>query len=250
MYTYRAGSAGTRYNLVETIGALRPRGRAAADRVNLVAQPFRRGAPRGPRPVRRRHARVGDHLAAAALQLRRHPDGHEPVPELGRARTARRTLRKLARGELVLDRGHETPATTVDDAWPRAVARCRPSRRGRSSLAVARDGRRLPAADAATTRPRRAFFALAVLAALAAWHSHEPEEATAMTAATAVRCAARMPNGWWGMAVFVATRGDALRDAVRHVLLPALPQRALAAARHRPRRRVLTPTLPDRRARR
>ena len=64
---------------------------------NLLWSYFR-GRPRRSRPVPRRDAGMDDLVAAAAVQLRRHPDCPEPVPELGRAQTASKTSASLARG--------------------------------------------------------------------------------------------------------------------------------------------------------
>ena len=50
-----------------------------------------------------------------AIQLRRHPHGHEPVPDVGPGRPRARRAAPGA-GEGLLERGHETPATTVQDA--------------------------------------------------------------------------------------------------------------------------------------
>ena len=123
-YTYPPGLGWALYNLIETIGAFVLAAGLVLIVANLVLSCVR--GPRGRRPVPRRHARVGDHLAAAALQLRGHPDGHEPVPELGRRRPrARQRAARRGRGRCSTS-GHETPASTVQDGSSTRSSRCRP----------------------------------------------------------------------------------------------------------------------------
>ena len=74
VYTYQPGSGWDAYNLVETVGCVRARSRARADRGEprrLAAD----GAAGRSGSVVRRHARVDGAVAAAAVQLRGHPVG-------------------------------------------------------------------------------------------------------------------------------------------------------------------------------
>ena len=75
---------------------------------------------------------------------------------------------------------------------------------------------------------RRSSSALALLA-LAAWHWQEPERSR-MSAVTPYPRRRAKPNGWWGMALFVATEATLFGTLIGSVLLPALQARALAAA--------------------
>jgi cytochrome c oxidase subunit I+III len=105
--------------------------------------------------------------------------------------------RRVARGELVLVQGHQTPASSVVDAeldevldmpsdspWPITLA---------AGLALAFVF--LLTGHLATAL----VFAGAAGAALAAWHWRESGAELAGAARRA------MPNGWWGMAIFLSS---------------------------------------------
>ena len=88
------------------------------------------------RPLGGEHARMGDDLAAAAVQLPDHPRRSQRRSELG-SRRPREDERRLERGELLLPDGHETVATSEveadlegvlrmpgDSVWPLILAIC------------------------------------------------------------------------------------------------------------------------------
>jgi cytochrome c oxidase subunit I+III len=107
--------------------------------------------------------------------------------------------RKLERGELVLDDGHETPATTVVDGELDEVLDM-PSDSPWPILLAAALG--LVFVFLLTGHVVTALvFAGAAGAVLAAWHMTEAE-ATAPLGAPRGRA---QPSGWWGMAIFLAT---------------------------------------------
>ena len=222
---------------------LRARGGAAAVVVNLVVSRFR-GAPAGQRPVRRRDARVGHDLSPARLQLHGHPDGLEPVPDVGRARPRGGRARASSAASWCSTHGHETPATTVLDAELGRGARhavglavADRARRRRSALVF------VVPADRPLDRPRSSSPALR-------GRRSPPGIAGAAGGMTSTRGdhragGAALPNGWWGMALVPRHRGDAVRHADRVLLLPALhvadgrraassrPSVALPAGAHR-----------------
>ena len=89
---------------------LRARGGTRAGRVQPLLEPHPRGSVRT-RSLLRRHARVDDRVAAAALQLRRHPARVESLSELGRrrprgGRARPRPRRARVRGR-ARDAGHD-----------------------------------------------------------------------------------------------------------------------------------------------
>ena len=87
VYTYLAETGWGNLNLLASAGAVLIAVSVAIFLVNVAGQPPRR-CRGGRRPLGRRHARVGDGLAAAALQLRLHPGGREPLTALAGARPA------------------------------------------------------------------------------------------------------------------------------------------------------------------
>ena len=120
--------AGTRYNLLATVGAFV----LAAGVLLVVVEPRARAraraAPARRRSVGRRHARVGDDLAAAGVQLPGHPGVRSAHPNWDRAERVD-AQRRLERGELSLDAG---TADAGDDG-----ARRRPRRGARDAGRVA-----------------------------------------------------------------------------------------------------------------
>ena len=198
VYTYPSGLGWSAYNLAETIGGFVTLAGILVLLGNLVVELPARAARR-PRPVARADARVGDELAAADVQLRGDPDGHERVPELGRGRPRRRPA-NLAAGVLVLDEGHEQVETSPADAELVEVV----DAAARVAVAGRARGRARARASPCCSCSDLVAAALAVVAcllALVGWHATEP--ADARTAPAAGRRARRRP--WWGMLVVIAS---------------------------------------------
>ena len=82
------GSAGTALNLVISIGSFVFAARHRCSRCSTSCWSQFRGQPAPRRPVGRRLARVGDDVAAARVQLRRHPGREQPASAVGRAAAA------------------------------------------------------------------------------------------------------------------------------------------------------------------
>ena len=94
------------------------------------------GAPAGPQSVGRADARMGDAVAAAALQLRRHPDGREPPSAVGGSPRPSHESRSRP-GRHAARQRQETIGTTPLDAEPDVILRDAGATRSRpcSSLA-------------------------------------------------------------------------------------------------------------------
>ena len=172
VYTYPSSLGWGAYNLSETIGAFILTAGLLLIFWNLVYSRFR-GAPAGPDPF------FGGTLEWATTS----PPPPYNFPVIPTVRSAypnwdaedrRADVARLERGELVLDGGHETPASTVVDAvpdevlempgespWPLAVAVCT------SLLFIMLLTRHYAVAG---------VFAGFALLAVAAWHSKEPQE--------------------------------------------------------------------------
>jgi cytochrome c oxidase subunit 1/cytochrome c oxidase subunit I+III len=173
VYTYQHGLGWDAYNLLETIG-----GYVLAAGLLMIAFNIAWSARRGPRAGR--DPFHGGTLEWTVPSPPPHynfaviPTVTSPYPNWDED-ARREDLRRLERGELVLDDGHETPATTINDAelsevvempaespWPIALA-----------VAVTIAFWLLLTSHYATAG---GFLALAVLM-LAGWHAQEPEEA-------------------------------------------------------------------------
>jgi cytochrome c oxidase subunit I len=172
VYTYPASLGWDAYNLSETIGAFILTAGLLLIFANLAYSRFR-GAPAGPDPF------FGGTLEWATTS----PPPPYNFPVIPTVRSAypnwdveerRVDAARLERGELVLDEGHETPASTVVDAvpdeilempgespWPLAIAVCT------GLLFVMLLTRHYAVAG---------VFAGMALLAVAAWHSKEPQE--------------------------------------------------------------------------
>ena len=117
-------------NLIETIGAYI----LAVGLVLIVAQPAGQpvpGAAGGQRPVRRATRSSGRSARRRRLQLRRHPDGHKRLPDVGQRATASATTNAWRAARACWSTGtrrrrprSRTPSSTR--SWP-----CRPTRPGR-----------------------------------------------------------------------------------------------------------------------
>jgi cytochrome c oxidase subunit I+III len=172
VYTYQSGLGWDGYNLAETIGAYILAAGLLLILANLVYSRFR-GPASGPDPF------YGGTLEWATSSPPP-PYNFAVIPTVRSAypnwdREERQTdAARLRRGDLVLDEGHETPATTVVDAvpdeilempgespWPLAVAVCA------GVLFVMLLTRHYVVAG---------IFAGLALLALAGWHWKEPQE--------------------------------------------------------------------------
>jgi heme/copper-type cytochrome/quinol oxidase subunit 1 len=173
VYTYRHGLGWDAYNLVETIGGFILAAGLLLIAFNIVRS-LRNGEPAGRDPF---HGGTLEwtvssppphyNFAVIPTVTSAYPNWDEGDRE--------EDLRRLERGELVLDGGHETPATTINDAqlteilempaespWPIVLA-----------LAVTIAAFFLLTEHYVTAA---FFFTLAVLT-LAGWHAQEPVEA-------------------------------------------------------------------------
>ena len=114
VYTYPSGLGWDALNLVATIG-----GFVFAIGIGLTLFNFFwarfRGPSAGAEPVGRRLARVGDVVAAARLQLRRHPGRREPAPALGPAAAPGRDVRLRPGNARARDRGRPGPHHALHD---------------------------------------------------------------------------------------------------------------------------------------
>ena len=174
VYTYPDG-LGWRLQPGRDDRRLRHARRDPAARSATSSCSYRRGRGRRPRSVGRADARVVGGVAAARLRLRRHPEGVEPVSELGHGRP----------------RGGPAPAR-ARHPHRRTRARAAGDHPGRRATATGRPpALGLGLADRAGRR-RSAVFVLLVLhtshggrggpgavslLALAGWHAQEPEGA-------------------------------------------------------------------------
>jgi cytochrome c oxidase subunit 1/cytochrome c oxidase subunit I+III len=172
VYTYEPGLGWDGYNLAETIGAFVLAAGLLAIAANLLVSRFR-GAAAGPDPFYGGTLEWTIPSPPPPYNFAVIPTVTSPYPNWDRLdRAADR--RHLARGELVLEHGHETPASTVRDArleeilempsespWPIVLAAC---------VALA-----FVMTLAHHYVVAAGFVALTVLA-LGAWHLQEPEE--------------------------------------------------------------------------
>jgi heme/copper-type cytochrome/quinol oxidase subunit 3 len=194
VYTYDGGLGWDAYNLIETIGGYILAAGILMILVDLVWS-YRRNVPAGRDPFN------GGTLEWTVPSPPPHynfvviPTVTSAYPNWDLA-DREEDLRRLRRDELVLESGHETPATTVNDAvldevvdmppespWPVLIGALTTV-----SFFVLLLGHYAIGA---------AFLGLAALA-LVGWHSEGVRHID-----DGVQLS--HPNGWWGMAVFVAT---------------------------------------------
>ena len=86
VYTYDAGLGWSTLNAIVSIGSVAFAGGTLLSLWNVIRS-RRTGAPSGPNPWRARLARVGDHLPATRIQLRRDPHRGQPPSAVGSAST-------------------------------------------------------------------------------------------------------------------------------------------------------------------
>jgi cytochrome c oxidase subunit I+III len=175
VYTYNHGLGWDTYNLVETIG-----GYILALGLLLIAfnivRSLRSGEAAGRDPFH------GGTLEWTTTSPPPHynfaviPTVSSPYPNWDEADRAE-DLRKLERGDLVLDQGHETPGTTVNDAQPSEILEMPPESPWPIVVAL------LTTCAAFLTLTSHyvtaGAFVVLVLGTLAAWHAQEPEEVPA-----------------------------------------------------------------------
>jgi cytochrome c oxidase subunit 1/cytochrome c oxidase subunit I+III len=173
VYTYEPGLGWDPYNLVETVGAFVLASGLMLIAANLAVSRFR-GASAGPDPFFGGTLEWTIPSPPPAYNFAVIPTVTSPYPNWDRGDRAA-DGRRLERAELVLDHGHETPATTVLDArleevlempsdspWPIVLALC-----------VALVFVMLLAGHPVIA----SLFGALAAASLAAWHWREPEEA-------------------------------------------------------------------------
>jgi cytochrome c oxidase subunit I+III len=173
VYTYEPHFGWDAYNLVETIGAFVLAAGLVVIGANLVVSRFR-GAPAGADPFFGGTLEWTIPSPPPPYNFAVIPTVTSPYPNWDRSDRAA-DERRLGRGDLVLEEGHETPASTVRDAqleevldmpsdspWPIVLALC-------TALAFVMVLASHPVGAAA-------FVGLAAVT-LGAWHWREPEEA-------------------------------------------------------------------------
>jgi cytochrome c oxidase subunit I+III len=172
IYTYQHGLGWGIYNLLETVGGYILAAGLLTIAANIAWSAVR-GAPSGRDPFR------GGTLEWATASPPPHynfavvPTVRSPYPNWDEE-DRENDLRRLVSGELVLETGHETPLTSVNDAALTQVAEMPPESPWPIAIAAATS---IAFALLLTTHyvTAAAFIALAVLGA-AAWNAHEPEE--------------------------------------------------------------------------
>jgi cytochrome c oxidase subunit 1/cytochrome c oxidase subunit I+III len=172
-YTYPSGLGWTGYNLIESIGAYVLAAGLLLVVANLAVSLFK-GAVAG-----------NDPFGGATLEWSTTsppPEYNYPViPKVTSAYAMwdaddrEEDLRRLSRGELVLEEGHETPASSVLDADWDEILEMPSSSAWPITLAAMLTGITVMVLGAHTIAV--AVFAGLAALALLAWHSKEPQEA-------------------------------------------------------------------------
>ncbi|HEV7640273.1 MAG TPA: cytochrome c oxidase subunit I [Gaiellaceae bacterium] len=229
VYTYRHGLGWDAYNLAETIGGFVLAAGLLLIAFNIVRS-LRTGPPAGRDPF------YGGTLEWTVPSPPPHynfaviPTVSSPYPNWDEP-DREEDLRRLAQGELVLDGGHETPSTTVNDAELAEILDMPPESPWPIVLSLAVT---IAAFFLLTSHYLTAalFLTLAVLA-LAGWHAEEPDTLPVRTARS---------KGWWGAVVFVATEATLFGTIVGSYLYLRI-QNAHWPPPNVPKLPVLTPTL-------
>ena len=192
-YTYAPGMGWSGLNLIETLGSYLLGAGLLLVMLNLLISRFR-GPASGEDPFDGATLEWATTSPPPPYNFAVIPAVSSPYP-MWDVRDRELDARNLERGHMVLDTGHETPATTVvdgeldevldmpsDSPWPLAVAA----------------GLALMFTFLLTGHWTTALvFAGTAAAAGAAWHWKEP--------AVELARGRSLPSGWWGMAVFLAT---------------------------------------------
>jgi cytochrome c oxidase subunit I len=172
VYTYEAGLGWDGYNLVETIGAYLMAVGIVAIFANLLWSAFR-GPAAGPDPFFGGTLEWTIPSPPPPYNFAVIPTVSSPYPNWDRA-DRMEDDRRLARGQLSLPAGHETPATTVREGRPDEVLEMPAESAFPILLAAATCG--VFAMLLLSHYGAAAVFALLALACVAGWHWHEPEE--------------------------------------------------------------------------
>jgi cytochrome c oxidase subunit I+III len=172
-YTYPAGMGWTGYNLIESIGGYLLALGLLMVFANLVISRFR-GAPAGPDPFGGATLEWETTSPPPAYNYAVIPTVSSPYP-MWDIEDRRRDVDNLARGEKVLERGHETPASTAVDAEWDEVLDMPSSSPWPLVLAIAISG--IFAFVLLKQWIAASVFVVATLVVLAAWHGREPAEA-------------------------------------------------------------------------
>jgi cytochrome c oxidase subunit I+III len=172
VYTYEAGLGWNGYNLVETIGAYLMAVGIVAIFANLLWSAFR-GPAAGPDPFFGGTLEWTIPSPPPPYNFAVIPTVSSPYPNWDRA-DRMEDDRRLARGQLTLPAGHETPATTVREGRPDEVLEMPAESAFPILLAAATCG--VFAMLLLSHYGAAAVFALLALACVVGWHWHEPEE--------------------------------------------------------------------------
>jgi cytochrome c oxidase subunit I+III len=172
VYTYEAGLGWNGYNLVETIGAYLMAAGIVTIFANLLWSAFR-GPAAGPDPFFGGTLEWTIQSPPPPYNFAVIPTVSSPYPNWDRA-DRMEDDRRLARGQLTLPAGHETPATTVREGRPDEVLEMPAESAFPILLAAATCG--VFAMLLLSHYGAAAVFALLALACVAGWHWHEPEE--------------------------------------------------------------------------
>jgi cytochrome c oxidase subunit 1/cytochrome c oxidase subunit I+III len=173
VYSYPPGLGWTGYNLTETLGSYLLTAGLLLMTVNLVVSRFR-GAPAGDDPWQAPTLEWATTSPPPPYNYAVIPKITSPYP-MWDPQDRLEDSARLARGELVLDEGHETPATTPLDAELEDVLEMPSDSALPITLALALAGVFVMLLTGHWTTAL-VFLGLCAVV-LAAWHIHEPEEA-------------------------------------------------------------------------
>jgi cytochrome c oxidase subunit 1/cytochrome c oxidase subunit I+III len=171
-YTYEPGLGWTGLNLTETVGAYLLTAGLLLMTANLVVSRFR-GAPAGDDPWDGPTLEWATTSPPPPYNFAVIPKISSPYPGWDTEDRLEDSAR-LARGEMVLDRGHETPASTAVDAEFDEVLEMPSDSALPITLALALSGIFVMLLTGHWTTAL--VFAGLSLVVVAAWHLHEPEE--------------------------------------------------------------------------
>jgi cytochrome c oxidase subunit I+III len=171
-YTYEPGLGWTGLNLTETVGAYLLTAGLLLMTVNLIVSRFR-GAPAGDDPWNGPTLEWATTSPPPPYNFAVIPKISSPYPMWDTEDRLEDSAR-LARGEMVLDRGHETPASTPVDAKFDEVLEMPSNSALPITLALAMSGIFVMLLTGHWTTAL--VFAGLSLLVVAAWHLHEPEE--------------------------------------------------------------------------